>query len=413
MARHYSPKSFLRQAPNALLRSYLRGRGVGTDLSWDHLEEKKVDPIYQAIDKAPDDVKAEIVRDFRDILDMADEGGARTLIEEGHFRHHGVDLAPLVENSETLLEASFGVFLNYPDVFGVARRFHHSDNLPSQSWQKRKGLPPATPLVGDEDTKRLEGAISGYYREKEGRGQQCHIDHYERGSRLYWFAYPEDYPAGVLVYDEQGELELRTQRPAFEVVFVYCGEEHSLDLFARGGRRTAVELQRLFGRAILGVELREADDAGIVYELDGLLDRDFPFVTEPEDGVAEVRVRRLRLNIMGQHTKRMTLEAGARDHPKSIYDLLDDVLAGDRILRDLLTVQGAGLRMVFRPDARNRRPVLSFSVSSPDSCSLKHNLDPRHETARKCLKRWSIDVSDRSDDDPPQRGGDAQYCIPH
>ena len=413
MARQYSPKSFLRQAPNALLRSYLTSRAVGDDLPWDHLEEKNINPVYRAIDSAPDKLKAEIVRDFRDILDMADESGMKTLIDEGSSRHHGVDLAPLVRNSETLLEASFGVFLNYLEVFRVASQFHHADNLPSQSWQKRKGLPLASTPVEWEDTERLEAAISGYYREKEGRGQRCHIDHYERGGRLYWFAYPEDYPEGKLIYDDEGELRLQTQRPAFEVIFVYSSQKRSLETFARGGRKTGNELQVLFGKAVLGVELSESQDGGVVYELNALFHRDFPFPTDPQDGIEEVRVRRLRLNVMGQHSRRITLEASARDHPRAIYDLLDDVVAGDRIPKDLLRVQGAGFRLLFRPDVHSRRRVLTFSVSSPDSCSLKHDLDPRHEAARGCLKRWGIDVSDLSDDDPPRRGGNAQYVIRH
>jgi hypothetical protein len=39
MARQYSPKSFLRQAPNKLIRRYLEDRNVGNDIKWDALRE--------------------------------------------------------------------------------------------------------------------------------------------------------------------------------------------------------------------------------------------------------------------------------------------------------------------------------------------------------------------------------------
>jgi len=50
MARQYSPRTFLRQVPNALLRRYLTVKQVGGDLLWDHLVENNIEPIYRAIE---------------------------------------------------------------------------------------------------------------------------------------------------------------------------------------------------------------------------------------------------------------------------------------------------------------------------------------------------------------------------
>ena len=41
MARQYSPKTFLRKAPNKLLKEYLAKHNVGTDLQWEHLAEAR------------------------------------------------------------------------------------------------------------------------------------------------------------------------------------------------------------------------------------------------------------------------------------------------------------------------------------------------------------------------------------
>jgi len=387
-------------------------------LSWRHLEETNIDRVYAAIDKADEATKAEIVRDFRAILDMADEGGVNALIEEGRDYHHNEDLTGMADGSGSLLEMAFGVFLDYPRLFGVASRFHHADGLPGGSWQKYGHLPPTAKPMGKwpkerlaQAKERLQKAVSLYYRETQGRGKACQVDHYRRDGRLYWFAYPEDYAEGRLIYDEEGQLQLATQRPAFEVVFVYCEQEHWLDLFARGGRQVAADLRQVFGRAILGAEL-EADDDGVSYVLDRLLDRNFPFHVKLADGIDEVRVRRLRLKVMGRGNGSITLEAGAADAPLALHDLIDDIVTGGRIPRELLNVRSAGLRFTFRLAEDGKPRKINVNVSLPNLCSLKHDQDRCHEVARDCLRRWGIDISDRPDDGATGRGGNAQYVIP-
>ena len=354
-------------------------------------------------------MRRRIDRDLREIYEMADEGGVKTLIEEGREPVHSLYLAETLGQMKGHLERAFWVFLEHPKVFAVSQQFHHADNLTARSWRKRKDLPPAEPSTDAHSRQRLADVISAYYRQKEGRGRACQVDHYRRGDRLYWFAYPEDYAEGRLIYDDQHRLSIQTQRPAFEVIFVHDPQEQSLDLFVRGDRRTVGDLQRIFGRAILGLELEDPEAPEATYELKGLLSRDFPLPLELGDGVEQVRVRRLRLGIMGREYMRITLEANARDNPKAIYDLLDDVLAGQRIPRDLLTVVGVNLQMAFRAVAGDRSRTLSFDVSYPDSCSLKY--DPKHETAKALLKRWGIDASGRTQKDPASRRQPVQLHI--
>jgi hypothetical protein len=417
MARQYSPKSVLRHVPNALLRQYLTEKGIGADLPWKHLAENNIEPIYSAIEAAEERVRRVVDWDFQRICEMADEGGVKILIEEARDPHHdgGLDLTGKAKEVRNHLEFAFWVFLEHPKVFEVASHFHRADNLPGRSWRKRADLPPVEAATDKESCKRLEEAISAYYRRKEGRGHACKVDHWRRDNRLYWFAHPEDYPEGRLIYDEQHELKSETQRPAFDVIFVYCQEEGSLDLYVHGEKETVLDLQRIFGRAILGVELPDPEATGVVYELQRLLDRNVQLPLEPEDGVEEARVRRLRLRIMeSQHgnrnrLRRLTLEAGAKDDREAVYDLLDDVLAGERIPREVLMVQHAGLQLVFRPDERGRRRTLSFDVSHPDSCSLKY--EPRHLVAKGLLKRWGLDVSGRAENGPPKRRRSVQHVI--
>ena len=60
MARQYSPKTFLRKAPNKLLKKYLAKHNVGTDLQWEHLAETDIDLAFEAMENAPEPARREI-----------------------------------------------------------------------------------------------------------------------------------------------------------------------------------------------------------------------------------------------------------------------------------------------------------------------------------------------------------------
>ena len=64
MPRQYSTKTFLRQAPNSLLRRYLQKHEIGYDLPWDHLPETEIDVIFKTIQAAPETMRRRIDRDL-------------------------------------------------------------------------------------------------------------------------------------------------------------------------------------------------------------------------------------------------------------------------------------------------------------------------------------------------------------
>jgi hypothetical protein len=46
MARNYSPKSFFRHAPNAMLVMYFAKHGVLSEYDFSDVSETKIEPIY-------------------------------------------------------------------------------------------------------------------------------------------------------------------------------------------------------------------------------------------------------------------------------------------------------------------------------------------------------------------------------
>lgn len=129
MPRQYFPKNFLRRAPNKLFRQYLAQHDIVADIAWDELREIDIQPILDAIDKAPPKVQKETDTDFREIFKVADQSGVRTIIEEGRNHKPSIDLAPTFEKIGGFLERSFWTFLNHKSICDVARKFDYADTL--------------------------------------------------------------------------------------------------------------------------------------------------------------------------------------------------------------------------------------------------------------------------------------------
>jgi len=210
MARHYSPRAFMIEAPNRLLKEYYERVGLNGDIPWRHLSERDIGRVFEAYEKAPEKTRRKMDEDFRSIHNLADKGGIKTLIEVGQSPFRNIDFISLFGGAEGHLEKAFIAFLNHPEAFEEASYFHYADTI--GHWRKRRRLPKMMNRPDDESGKRLSKALSDYYSQKEGRGHGCDIEYYRRGDRHYWFARPEDYAVSALIYDE--EHKLNKQHPA-------------------------------------------------------------------------------------------------------------------------------------------------------------------------------------------------------
>ncbi|MCD6416388.1 MAG: hypothetical protein J7M08_06800 [Planctomycetes bacterium] len=391
MANDYAPKLFLRQAENVLLKEYFTARGELGDIDWDGMAETDVDAVYAAWQALPEDKVEQVEQDFRDIFDLASEDGTRALIDESRFHDPDMDLATELEEHDGFLNKAFWVFLNHRELFDLVSILDRADHLNGRYWRKRKDMPKKRPDLSAGAIKELGDALGAYYRENQGRGKWCNVEHYIRADRYhYFFAYPKDYTDTFIGYDEQGRFERRRQNPAFEVVFVYDPVDGTLDLYAKGDKNLKLDLQKLFARTILHEEIGEENRNSQPYELNRLKDRAFAFPTDPADRITGVRVRQLRLSIVGNERKRITFEVPPKGSPADIHDLISEALHEQRLPLSMVNVTSAVIQMRFsNGSGRRREKTVSFRISMPDSCNLKDK--PEHLVAKKYLKRWGLE----------------------
>jgi hypothetical protein len=384
MATHYSPKQFLRQVPNPLLKAFFDQRGELADVGWDELGEMDADPVFEAWQALPETSRNDVERWFRAIADLANAEGLQTLIEEGQF--HGVDLTVSLDQLKGLHEKAFWVYLNQERIFTSAGRLNRADHLNGRYW-KRRLLPGKKPDISHPSRTLLADAISQYYREQQGRGEHCIVEVYLRRDKIhYFFAYPADYADTVIIYTDAGSLERQLQKAAFEVIFAYNEASGALDLFVQGDKKLRREMEAIFSRLILKEELPAEEPDASPFELNGLRSRDFDFPTDPEDRIQEVRVKSLRLSLVGPGFGRITFESDARTKRGDIYELMDKALNHQRLNSETVNVTQATMQVTFATSGRPK--TITFQISYPDGCNLKDK--PEHLKIKEYLKRWGI-----------------------
>jgi hypothetical protein len=254
------------------------------------------------------------------------------------------------------------------------------DHLSSRYWRRRTDVPRVAPDTSHEARAALGHALSAYYR-REGRGEFCDVHCYLRGSRHYFVGFPEDLSETLLGYDD-GRLRAKSHKGAFEVVFVFDPETGALDLNAQGDKEAHADLQLIFARTILKIDLPPDSGQPPPFRLDRLKQRGFAFPTDPADGVREVRVKALRLRVLGD--AKLTFDAGPWRKRIDVYDVMERALDGQRLPLSNIDVDAVTLQMVFDFE---RRKTLTFDMFQ-DACNLRE--EPEHVVAKRCLRRWEI-----------------------
>ncbi len=396
MPRHYSPKTFFRQAPNACLKRYFHQHKLLRDFDFDELKKSQVDQIYEAFDVLSVEQRRRIENDFRDLYALACESGMKALFREA--QEEGIDPRSQFEGEEPGdYEMVFWAFFDAKEVFERALLFAHTDELPPGYWKKKVDIPKKSMRDLDKRKAELAEALSYYFRTHEGRGYRCQIDHYKREGMDYFFTFLEDYATTTTEWQKEG-LARRQQKPAFEVIFVYAGKAGTLDVFYQGSLKIVRDLQTLFARTILKSELPEEKKNEPVYDLSMLKTGAVEFSFEPGSGIKSVRIKKLGLSVMGGLSKKIVLEADSSENANAVYDLLGQVIqmqgATDcqvckKIPIALINITHVSLQVEFVPDGKRGRNSKSFSLSYPNSCTLKH--DERDLLLREMLVKWGFE----------------------
>jgi hypothetical protein len=386
MARHYSTKDLFRQMPNVLLARYFESHNLFSDLDFTAMRETRPDELFARWLALPDAKRNALDAELREIHEMSCEKGFRAVIDEAEFHLAGDQArASLVERLAKLsshAERAMIAFLDHRQLWPGATRFYHADSLPY--WRKRKNLPRKPACVDDASLRELERLLSQYFHATEGRGRNCFVEPLRRRDLDYYFCYPEDYSQHEVEWVD-GQFARRPHNPAFEVIYVYSRSEGSLDLNFQGSYKAVEPLQQMFAEAILKMPELPPDPADErVYDLNPFCTGNFEFTYEPNSGIQDVAVRKLRLSSVGRKGERLTLEGDGRT---SVYELLGR-LEHALPLR-LYKVTQVELVATVTLDPTKPPKKIPIRITHPNSCSLKY--DPTDLKLREMLHASGVE----------------------
>lgn len=406
MARQYSSKDFFRQMPNALLARYFHAHGLVAELDFGAMPEGKPEALFEAWAALTDDQRSAAEADFRDITALCDRKGWLAIVDEARWQLEDqpealqafIDtLAALDDHHARAMVA----FLDHPECWKGATRFHHADAL--THWRKRKNLPRVPAAVDKASVARLAELIKHYFRQADGRGRNCVVEAYRRGTRDYFFAFPEDHAERSIEWVD-GEFNPRPHNPAFEIVFVYSQADGTLDLNFRGGRSAITALQGMFAQAILKLDDLPPDPKDErVYDLAPLAQPGFQFTHPVGSGVGAVVVKKLRLSSRVRAGDRITVEADGNSNRQAVHELLAQV--GKAVPLHLYNITQVELAAtVFVAEGKPPKTV-NIRITHPNSCSLKY--DEIDLSLRQMLEASGIEPVAPAPEVTPAAGADA------
>lgn len=388
----FDPKRTLRQISNELLRELFVAHGHELDVPWDEISETNVADIFQRWQELAEPERRAIEILLRDIDEIASVDGVKAIVEEA-LRQGEESLTETIGQFDSRHDRAIWTYLHGRDVWNMAIRFARADlSSRGRYWVKRNGLPAKEPDTTEATMTLFETSLAAFFSRKEARGAHCKIEHYVRASGVdYFFAYLDDYAGTVINFSNEGDFARTPERRAFEVVFAYDSEHGTLDMYAKGGKKVYVPLQEIFCSVILSEQIEEEGRDCQPYALNDLLSRDFHFPTDLDDGIVEVRVRRLRLSVKGSPRQRITLEADPSADVDDIYHMIESYLDSERLPSSIVNVSSVSLKLSFDHDDPDLPRSMSFDVSYPNSSNLKSKPEGLRELGEKYMKEWGID----------------------
>lgn len=382
MAGQYSHKHFFRQVPHNQIASYFDAKGIDLGVDFSTLNEKQVDSLFVAFTGLPEEQQTSIEAEFQDIHAMACEGGVAALIDEAVF-HEDDAFVGSISAIDGLHAKVMWAFLEKRRFWQGATLFLHADNVSGSFWRKRNDFPPVPPDVEDGAIQALANSISAFFHKTEGRGRNCKVEPYRRHNKEYFFAYPEDFGLSAVEWVSNA-LKNRARHPAFEIIFVYCESEGSLDIYAPKNAKAIPELQKIFARTILKLDsLKDGTIDKRVYDLDPLGDAEFKFQVEPESGIDQIVVTQLRLTLKHGSKRRILLEADTKNNPQAVYDLLE------KLNPPAYFITQTRVKVTFEPVNGKRVRTRTFNITYPNSCALGYDGDDLK--IRKMLEKSGIE----------------------
>jgi hypothetical protein len=391
MAQGFDLRRQLKLHDRTLLRKLFGNNAAMQSIPWDTMAGHDVERIVAGWEADPVGCR-QFEAVLREVHLLSDARGQRVLIEELQLRfpHKVAEFAALPSPADKALWAH----LEAPLAFEEAALFARADALRGGQFANRWNSLPKQPItVSDDRLRDLESSIRDHYWKQELRGDRCRVNHFSRpnGDDVF-FAYLPDWPEKYEIFDDEGNFFFREGRLAFSNLFVFSPADGAVEIVARGGQKVQLKLRKAFCKAVLGIEVEDQAPQRKTYHLDHLIDPDYTFTWKPEEAIAAVGLRRIRIqastSVGGVEHFEVKFEENATR--REISTVIAQMLSSMNLDRSQVSVTQASVQIRFQPVGDRRGKSLTFNVSCPNSSDLKSKPEDIKPLLDRLVREWRI-----------------------
>lgn len=375
----YAPHDILRRIDNRFLAEYANAQRLFESLDITKLKQTDIEPIYEEIQKLDPARKDTVERHLRNVATIADKRRIQQLFNA--LKHDDVAF-PEFNKKRDNHDKAMWAFLHHPTLFEAVLKYSFP-YTEQRHWQKFIYPAEQTPATDKSACSRLNHGIQQFFRDYDGRGEHCAVQHHRFQDYDYWFAYPSEYPEQVPEWLDDGTFDRLPHRLAFLVIFVCRKDGASVELYVQEPLAVKRELFSLWAKEILGLENVETKPKRS-YDLSPFHTSEHGIVIPADSPVKSLAVHKIRFAPRHNPAATYTIEADISQNRQAVYDELTKKYI------HINNIKVIGLEVSLHTDDADKETKRRFEMS-PSSCSLKH-VDEAAEI-KQFLKSVNIDVS--------------------
>ncbi len=379
----------IRHTPVTGLRRYFNERFEEGEalVDWQGNETIVTRRLLKVFSELDSERLAPVAMDFDRVFEMTDEPGQDAIagvISNQEWMH----------TLENAYDRAMWMFLDDANGFRRAEEVRFAEHYrKGQKWTGFVGPKGLKVSYDSEHRREFEARICDLFKSTNAQ-----VDLYDRfrfgldeqpAPVTQAVVYRKGFPDSRLAFNDGGDLEHQPTHPVLEAVITYDSKSGVIEVVGLDAKSRS-PLVRLFAEVLLRQEILGIRLPMRQYDLSSLMQpRTFP--TDPEDGIASVKVLRLEIQLKKYPGLWMALRR-RRDIETTLYEY-SEAPFGDKSplrLKDVEIVQ-AELAVRFRPDQGSRNgKIITLKITLPNGCDLKGRTEKERLICEKYLPLWGL-----------------------
>lgn len=293
-------------------------------------------------------------------------------------------------------EKSLWVLTHHPQIFrDVELHLAFQAKADGKYWKKHR-IQPSLEIPQERDKlEKFSNEVAKLY-EKVGGGKSTHIEWSQHASdkSIQLTIYVEG-PVTALAHFSENNFKKMTTRIALETALVYQPATGVIESVVKGGAKNHTAVLELFGKHLVGKEIKPEEIEKKKYKLnelrDGMLE---PFEDWSAHGIEKIRLRRARFSPKGSTGISFNIEASPEKDKDDAIKLGLDTLKIQHSFEAEYNMDGASVVVFLSTESGQRNKTFSFSLYSTGSSTIKNLSSKNQAIALTVLRALNVIDSD-------------------